>query len=63
MLCLTFCYLRAGAHIREKVHFVELCVFVLSAIDAFKLSASRQVTTHPVTGGVVFTFCLSNVQL
>lgn len=31
MPCLTFCYLRAGVHIREKVHFVVLCVFSLSA--------------------------------
>lgn len=27
MLCLNLCYLRAGVHIREKVHFVVLCVF------------------------------------
>lgn len=63
MLCLIFCYLRTGAHIREKVHVVELCVFVLSAIDAFSLSASRRVTVHSVTGDVIFTFCLSNVQI
>lgn len=34
--CLTFCYLRAGAHIREKVHFVVLCVFDLSTAHAFQ---------------------------
>lgn len=34
--CLTFCYLLAGAHIREKVHFVVLCVLDLSTAHAFQ---------------------------
>lgn len=52
MLCLTFCDLREGVHIREKVHFVVLCVF----------SSNTRLSTCllPPVCHTNYTFCLFN---
>lgn len=55
MPCLTFCNLRAGVHIREKVHFVVLCVFSLSAATR----ASQPVCCLPCVTLTTPSVCLT----